>query len=191
MQGAPADVFASADTPNMQSVMSSGDVDSAQTFAKNQLVVIIPANNPGKINSLHDLANRGVAISVANSSVPVGGYTLEVLNKMGQSTEFGPQYESGVKANFVTQETSVSGVVQEVQLGEVDAGYVYRSDVTSAIASKVKIIDIPDTYNVVADYPIAIVKASTHHSEAETFIQYVLSPEGQTILANYHFMPVT
>ena len=157
--GAPADVFASADTNNMEKVSSL--VNTPQTFARNKVVVIVPANNPGNIKTLHDLANKGVKIAVAGPSVPVGNYTLEVLNKMGQSSEYGPAYESAVKANFVTQETSVSGVVQKVELGEVDAGYVYVSDAFSA-GSKVMSIDIPDQYNVLADYPIATVKDSTH-----------------------------
>ena len=128
-------------------------------------------------------------IAVANSSVPVGNYTLQVLNKMGQSSEYGPAYESDVKANFVTQETSVSGVIQKVELGEVDAGYVYVSDAFSA-GSKVMSIDIPDQDNILADYPIATVKDSKNPSTAESFVQYVLSPNGQAILTQYHFIPV-
>ena len=184
--GAPADVFASADTNNMQKVNTL--VNTPQTFARNNVVVIIPANNPGNIKTLHDLANKGVKIAVAGPSVPVGNYTLEVLSKMGQSSEYGPAYESAVKANFVTQETSVSGVVQKVELGEVDAGYVYVSDAYSA-GSKVSSIDIPDQFNILADYPIATVKDSKNLSTAESYVQYVLSPDGQAILAKYHFIP--
>ena len=184
--GAPADVFASADTKNMGKVSSL--VNTPQTFAKNKVVIIIPANNPGNIKTLHDLANKGVKIAVAGPSVPVGNYTLEVLSKMGQSSEYGPAYESAVKANFVTQETSVSGVVQKVELGEVDAGYVYVSDAYSA-GSKVSSIDIPDQFNILADYPIATVKDSKNLSTAESYVQYVLSPDGQAILAKYHFIP--
>ncbi|HEY6286129.1 MAG TPA: molybdate ABC transporter substrate-binding protein [Ktedonobacteraceae bacterium] len=186
--GAPADVFASADTNNMQKVNTL--VNTPQTFARNNVVVIIPATNPGNIKTLHDLANKGVKIAVAGPSVPVGNYTLEVLSKMGQSSEYGPAYESAVKANFVTQETSVSGVVQKVELGEVDAGYVYVSDAYSA-GSKVSSINIPDQYNIVADYPIATVKDSTHPTQAEAFVQYVLSPDGQAILVQYHFLPAS
>lgn len=186
-QGAPSDVFASADANNMQKVISL--VNTPQTFVRNKVVVIVPANNPGNIKTLHDLANKGVKIAVANSSVPVGNYTLEVLSKMGQSSEYGSAYESAVKANFVTQETSVSGVIQKVQLGEVDAGYVYVSDAFSA-GSKVMSITIPDQYNILADYPIATVKDSKNASTAQAFVQYVLSPDGQAILAKYHFIPV-
>ncbi len=187
-QGAPADVFASADTNNMQKVNTL--VNTPQTFARNNVIVIIPAKNPGNIKTLHDLANKGVKIAVAGPSVPVGNYTLEVLSKMGQSSEYGPAYESAVKANFVTQETSVSGVVQKVELGEVDAGYVYVSDAYSA-GSKVSSISIPDQYNIVADYPIATVKDSTHPTQAEAFVQYVLSADGQAILVQYHFLPAS
>jgi len=186
-QGAPADVFASADTKNMGKV--SSQVNTPQTFARNKVVVIAPAKNPAHIKTLHDLANPGVKIAVANSSVPVGNYTLEVLSKMGQSSEYGPSYESAVKANFVTQETSVSGVIQKVQLGEVDAGYVYVSDAFTA-GSKVISIDIPDQYNVLADYPIATVKDSKNPSTAQSYVQYVLSPDGQAVLTKYHFIPV-
>ena len=186
--GAPADVFASADTNNMQKVNTL--VNTPQTFARNNVVVIIPAKNPGNIKTLHDLANKGVKIAVAGPSVPVGNYTLEVLSKMGQSSEYGPAYESAVKANFVTQETSVSGVVQKVELGEVDAGYVYVSDAFTA-GSKVSSMTIPDQYNIVADYPIATVKDSTHPTQAEAFVQYVLSPDGQAILEQYHFLPAS
>ena len=186
-QGAPADVFASADTKNMAKVSSL--VNTPQTFVRNKVVVIVPANNPGNIKTLHDLAIKGIKIAVAGPSVPVGNYTLEVLNKMGQSSEYGPAYESAVKANFVTQETSVSGVIQKVQLGEVDAGYVYVSDAFSA-GSKARSIDIPDQFNILADYPIATVKASTNASIAESFVQYVLSADGQAILTKYHFIPV-
>ena len=186
--GAPADVFASADTNNMQKVNTL--VNTPQTFARNNVVVIIPAKNPGNIKTLHDLANKGVKIAVAGPSVPVGNYTLEVLSKMGQSSEYGPAYESAVKANFVTQETSVSGVVQKVELGEVDAGYVYVSDAFTA-GSKVSSMTIPDQYNIVADYPIATVKDSTHLTQAEAFVQYVLSPDGQAILVQYHFLPAS
>jgi molybdate transport system substrate-binding protein len=190
ISGAPADVFASADTLNMQKVETPGLVNSPQTFARNHVIVIVPASNPGNINTLQDLAKKGVKIVVAGPSVPVGNYTLQVLAKMGQSSAYGPAYESAVKANFVSEETSVTGVVQKVELGEADAGFVYVSDAFSA-GSKVMSMAIPDEFNVLADYPIATVKASSNQATAESFVQYVLSADGQAILANYHFLPVS
>ncbi len=185
-QGAPVDVFASADPKNMSD--AGKELNDPQTFATNELTVILPAKNPGNISTLKDLANKGVSIAVADPSVPIGGYTLDVLNKMGKSSEYGPAYVSGVKSNFVTQETSVSGIVQKVQLGEVDAGYVYVSDGVAA-GSQVKTIAIPKEFNIVADYPIATATSSSNPTTTESFVKYVLSPAGQKTLAKYGFLP--
>jgi molybdate transport system substrate-binding protein len=184
--GAPMDVFASADPKNMDDV--SSEVNTPQNFATNTLTVILPAKNPGNIHTLKDLANQDVTIAVGDPSVPIGGYTLDVLSKMGKSSEYGPSYESAVKGNFVTQETSVSGIVQKVILGEVDAGYVYVSDGV-AQGAEVKSIEIPKQFNIVADYPIATGKHTPNPTLAESFVSYVLSPTGQKTLGKYGFSP--
>ncbi len=189
--GASADVFASADQTNMQKASSAGLVGNAQTFAKNKLVVILPANNPGKINSLKDLADKGIKIDIEGPTVPAGKYSLQVLDKMGQSADYGKSYESAVKANFVSQEDNVKAVVTKVQLGEADAGFVYLTDVTSKVSSKVKELTIPDNFNVVAQYPIAVTKKAPDASDAQAFVQYVLSADGQAVLQKYHFLPVS
>lgn len=188
--GAPADIFASADMTNMQKANAAGLVDASEVFVKNRLAVIIPANNPGNISSLHDLARKGIKIDIGASSVPAGKYSLQVLDNMAKAPSYGPGYESAVKANFVSQETNVKAVVEKVQLGEVDAGFVYRTDVTSAVSSKVKIIDIPDNFNVIAQYPIAVTKNSAHADEAQAFVQYILSADGQGVLEQFHFIAV-
>jgi molybdate transport system substrate-binding protein len=185
-QGSPFNVFASADTQTMDKVTK--EVNTPVTFAHNQVAVIIPASNPGHITTLKDLANPGIKIAVADPSVPAGNYTLEVLNKMGASPEYGPSYETAVKGNFVTQETSVSGVSTKVQTGEVDAGYVYVTDGLVA-GSKVKIINIPEQFNVKAAYPIATAKTGSNPSTAQAFVDYVLSDQGQATLAKYGFLP--
>jgi molybdate transport system substrate-binding protein len=95
-----------------------------------------------------------------------------------------------VKADIVSQEDTTKGVVSKVQLGEADAGIVYRTDVTAAVAPKVKVITIPDQYNVIAQYPIAVLKGSTQAQDAQAFITYLLSSEGQSTLAKYNFMPI-
>jgi len=188
--GAPADIFASADMTNMQKASAAGLVSAAEVFVKNRLAVIIPANNPGNIGSLHDLARKGIKIDIGTSSVPAGKYSLQVLDNMARAPSYGPGYESAVKANFVSQETNVKAVVEKVQLGEVDAGFVYRTDVTSAVSNKVKIIDIPDNFNVIAQYPIAVTKNSGHADEARGFVQYILSADGQGVLEQFHFIAV-
>lgn len=188
--GASTDVFASADQTNMQKASSAGLVGNAQTFVKNKLVVILPTNNPGKINSLKDLANKGIKIDIEGPTVPAGKYSLQVLDKMGQSADYGKSYESAVKANFVSQEDNVKAVVTKVQLGEADAGFVYLTDVTSKVSSKVRELTIPDNFNVVVQYPIAVTKKAPDASDAQAFVQYVLSADGQAVLQKYHFLPV-
>jgi len=186
--GAPADVFASADQTNMQKAVDAGLVGNSQVFVKNRLTVIIPAANPGNINTLKDLSRKGVKIDIGAPAVPAGKYSLQVLARMAQSSNYGPAYENAVKANFVSQETDVKAVVNKVQLGEVDAGFVYVTDVTAAVSNKIKMIDIPDNFNVIAQYPIAVTKSSAHSNDARAFVQYILSPEGQAVLQQYHFI---
>jgi molybdate transport system substrate-binding protein len=188
--GAAADVFASADLANMTKASDAGLVGSSQVFVKNRLTVIIPASNPGHINSLHDLANKGVKIDIAAPTVPAGKYSLQALGKMALSPQYGPAYVSAVKKNFVSLETDVKSVVNKVQLGEVDAGFVYVTDVTAAVSDKVKMIVIPDEFNVIAQYPIAVTKGSTHASDAQAFVQYILSKDGQDVLQQYHFIVI-
>jgi len=188
--GAPADVFASADVANMQKASQGNLVNDSQIFAKNKLTVIVPASNPGNITTLKDLARKGVKLDIAAPAVPVGKYALQVLDKMGQSSDYGTTYEGAVKANVVSQEENVTAVVQKVQLGEVDAGIVYSTDAVAA-ADKVKFIDIPDNFNVIAEYPIAVTKNAAHATEAQSFVQYVLSADGQAILTKYRFIGVT
>ena len=186
--GAPADIFASADSANMTKASDAGLVSASQIFVKNRLVVILPTSNPGNIASLKDLAKKGIKIDLEATAVPAGKYSRQALDNLSKSPVYGASYAGAVLANVVSLEDNVKAVVQKVQLGEADAGFVYRTDVTAAVASKLKVIDIPDPYNVIARYPIAIVKTSTHASDAQAFINFILSPAGQAILSKYRFI---
>ena len=108
---------------------------------------------------------------------------------MALSPAYGPAYVSAVKANFVSLETDVKSVVTKVQLGEVDAGFVYVTDAAAA-GDKVKTIAIPDEFNVIAQYPIAVTKSSTHASDAQAFMQYILAKDGQDVLQHYGFIVI-
>jgi molybdate transport system substrate-binding protein len=189
--GAPADVFASADQTNMQKASNAGLVNTPQVFVKNRLVVIIPTSNPGNINSLKDLAKKGIKIDLGATAVPAGKYSRQALANLSQSPDYGSGFAKDVLANVVSEEQNVKAVVQKVQLGEADAGFVYLTDVTPSVANKVKTIDIPDPYNVIAQYPIAVVKSSPHPSDAQSFIDFVLSPNGQAILKKYNFIIIS
>jgi molybdate transport system substrate-binding protein len=188
--GAPADIFASADTTNMQKASQAGLVGTSQIFTRNRLVVILPVSNPGHISSLKDLSRPGVRIVVAAATVPVGKYARQALAKMALSPDYGPTYAASVLKNVVSEEENDAAIVQKVQVGEADAGIVYVSDINPATASQFTSIAIPDNFNVIAEYPIAVTKSSAHQSEAQAFVQYVLSPAGQAVLKQYNFIPV-
>jgi molybdate transport system substrate-binding protein len=187
--GAASDIFASADQANMKKASDANLVDASQIFTKNKLVVIVPASNPAQLHALKDLGNPGVKIDVAAATVPVGKYALQVLDNLGKSPDYGTDYVNRVKANFVSYEENVKAIVQKVQLGTVDAGFVYLTDRTSAVEGKVTQISIPDEFNVIAEYPIAVTKSSKQRNEALAFVQYILSPSGQDVLKKYHFLP--
>ena len=187
VEGARADVFASANYPQMEAAQE-GDVieGEPQLFARNRLAIIVPGDNPADINEPADLAQSGIKLVVAAEAVPVGGYTLEVLDKMSADPEFGEEFRSNVEANFVSLEDNVRQVVSKVALGEADAGVVYVTDVTADVASQVELIEIPEEFNVVAEYPIAMVQGGDAEL-AKAFIDYVLSEAGQAILQEYGF----
>jgi molybdate transport system substrate-binding protein len=191
-QGAPADVFASANLKQMQVVMEDGRIDpgSQPAFVSNRLVVIYPSDNPAGLAGLKDLAKSGLHLVLAAGEVPVGQYSLDFLDKSTQDPAYGQAYKAAVLANVVSYEDNVKAVLNKVVLGEADAGIVYSSDISGDSRSKVGQIEIPDELNVIAEYPIAPVKDSPNPDAAKAFIDYVLSPQGQSILAKYGFIPV-
>lgn len=192
-QGAPADVFASANGTQMNVVITAGQVvsGSQRTFVHNRLVVITPKANPAGVTKLQDLAKPGLKVVLADKSVPVGGYALDFLAKASKSADFTPAFSQTVLANVVSYETDVKAVLSKVALGEADAGIVYTTDITSDAAGKVGRLDIPDALNTIAAYPIAAIKGSPNADLAKKFVDYVLAPEGQAVLAQFGFIPVT
>jgi molybdate transport system substrate-binding protein len=188
-QGARADVFASADEPNMYGAERDGTITSEpRIFARNLLVVVVPANNPAGIKTLQDLAKPKIKLVLTNKDVPVGNYSRQALAKMNQDPRFGSDFADRVLANLVSEETNVKQVASKVQLGEADAGIIYSTDVTPAIRSAMQVIGIPPEFNVIANYPIAVVKGARNEAGARAFIEYVLSPAGQSILARHGFL---
>jgi molybdate transport system substrate-binding protein len=191
-QGARADVFASANTTEMEHARKAGLIaDDAQVFANNRLVVILPADNPGKIETLHDLAKPGVKLVFAEKNVPVGGYTLAMLDKMSADPAYGADLRANVLKNVVSQENNVKAVVTKVSLGEADAGVSYISDVTPDLAPKIKTFAVPDAFNQIAKYPIAALRDAAQPDLARQFIAFVLAEDGgQAILAKWNFVSV-
>jgi len=188
-QGAPADVFASANTTQMNNVVTPCNIDGSavKTFAHNRLVVIYPTANPANIQSLQDLGKSGVKVVLAANTVPVGQYVLQFLGLAAADPSFGASYKTNVLKNVVSYETDVKSVLSKVALGEADAGIVYTTDAATE-TGKVGTIAIPDNLNVIALYPIAAVKASKQATTAQEFVDYVLSSDGQATLAKYGFI---
>jgi molybdate transport system substrate-binding protein len=172
--GAPADVFASADSKNMAK-LADGTVDPPQNFASNRLEIIVQAGNPKGITGLADLAKSGVAYVTAAPEVPIGKYAQQALDA------------AGVKVSPRSLEANVKGIVSKVTLGEADAGIVYVTDVLAA-GSKATGVAIPDASNVIAHYPIAVPATSEHRAAGAAFAAFVLSSAGQQILAKYGFV---
>jgi molybdate transport system substrate-binding protein len=189
-QGAPADVFASADQQWMGYVAGRGQADGEPVvFARNRLVAIVPLTNPARLGRLEDLAHRGAKVVLAAEAVPAGRYSREALERLATAPGFPPDYGRRVLANVVSQEENVKSVVAKVQLGEADAGLVYRSDVTPSVARYVRVFEIPDGYNPIASYPIVVLKAAANPEAARQFVALVRSAPGQAILRRHGLLP--
>src|SRR5712671_1109150 len=175
LQGGPGDVFASADVAHMTTVDSAALLSGpSRIFAHNKLAIAVASGNPKGIHALTDLSRAGVVVVLADPSVPAGKYGQQALSK------------AHVTVKPASLELQVTGVLNKVALGEADAGIVYVSDIVTS--GKVDGVAIPDDQNIIADYPIAILKSTQNQAVANAFINLVLSGDGQGILKASGFM---
>ncbi len=190
MEGAAVDVFASANHTEMDKVVEDNLIkqDAPQDFLTNKLLVILPANNPANVQTLHDLVNSGLKVILAADIVPAGKYARQILDKLAADASYGEDFKTQVLANVVSNENDVKQVVAKVQLGEADAGIVYVSDAVAA--PELKTIEIPSDFNVVAKYPIAVLNDAPQADLAASFVAFVLSSDGQATLKKWGFTPV-
>jgi molybdate transport system substrate-binding protein len=181
--GAPADVFASADQKHMQALVVQGLAARSRVFARNEPVIVVPKGNPARIASLYDLP-RAKRIVVGVPQVPIGAYTLRILD--AASKRYGADFGKQVEAGIVSRELNVRQVLAKVGLGEADAAVVYRTD--AAITKQpVEVIRIPPDLNVVAEYPVAVLVRARRPSLAREFVELVLSPRGREVLSRFGF----
>ena len=178
-QGAPADVFASANMKLPTQLNQSGLCSKPVVFTRNTLVVVVPKSNPAHIHNVYDLTKSGVKIDIAASGVPVGTYTLQILKNMNLT--------AAVLKNVVSQETDVREVLSKVALGEADAGFVYATD-AKTVPGKVKVIKVPAWAQPKVQYGICVVSKSSQKSAAQAFIKLVLSKKGQKKLHQFGFL---
>jgi len=177
LDGAPVDVFASANPANMDRVVEAGEVAGPPgVFAHNRLEIAVPTGNPAGVRGLEDFADGALRLGLCAASVPCGDFARRALQK------------AGVTASLDTNEPDVRALLTKVELGELDAGIVYATDVAAAHGS-VEGVAIPDVRNVVATYPIAVLSAAPHPAAARAFVDFVLSAAGRVILARYGFGP--
>jgi molybdate transport system substrate-binding protein len=179
-QGAPADVFASANSTIPAQLFARGLVQKPIVFTRNRLVLVVPESNPAGIHTVYDLRKSGVKLVIAAPAVPVGSYTLQVLKQMGLTSVLG---------NVVSRESDVRTVLSKVALREADAGFVYSTDART-VPGKVKVIKIPAWAQPKVTYALALVSASTRKASAQRFIREVLSKAGQKRMVAAGFLPL-
>ena len=179
--GAPADVFASANTSIPAALYAQGLVEKPVNFTRNTLVIVVPKANPANVNSIYDLTKPGVKLDIANSAVPVGSYTLQILSQMNLTKP--------VLANVVSQETDVREVLAKVALGQADAGFVYATD-AATVSGQVTVIKMPVWAEPKVTYAMAIVTKSPNQTAAQAYVQEILSKAGQAKLRAAGFLPL-
>jgi molybdate transport system substrate-binding protein len=187
-QGAPADVFLSADTTNPQKLVDAGLAGGEPVaFAGNKLTIIVPADNPAGVASPADLAKGGLQIIAAGDEVPITEYALQLVENLAAEAGAPADFAAAYAANIASKEESVSGVVSKIELGEGDAGIVYVTD--AAAAEGVESIDIPDAVNVAATYAGVVVGTSPNKEAAAAFLRWLAGQDGQAVLAEFGFLP--
>ena len=170
VSGAPVDVFAAASPATMTTVIDAGDASAAEVFVRNRLQIAVPADNPGKVTGLADFTRPALKIALCAPKVPCGTAAAKAFDA------------AGLTPSVDTEEQDVKAALSKVTLGEVDAALVYRTDVLAG-GSKVKGIAFPEADKAKNDYPIAVTTDAPNASGAAAFVAYVLSPEGQAVLA--------
>ncbi len=187
-QGAPVDVFLSADMSNAQKLVDKGLASgSVITFAGNLLTIIVPASNPAGIRTPADLARSGVKVIAAGDAVPISKYAGQLVAKLAAQPGYPPNFATAYAANVASKEDNVAAVVAKVELGEGDAGIVYVTDAKTS--TKVVTITVPTGANVPATYGGTVVKASPNQAAAMKFLAWLAGPDGQAILASFGFVP--
>jgi molybdate transport system substrate-binding protein len=175
-QGAPADVVATADTETMRGLVDAGLVDDPTTFARNRLEILVAPGNPKRVAGLADLGRSDLKVVLADDGVPAGKYAAQALQAAGATVK------------PVSKEADVKAAVAKVTLGEADATIVYATDVLAA-GTKGQGVEIPSPANVVAEYPVAVMKATKNPAGAAAFVGAVLSTPGQDALRQRGFSP--
>jgi molybdate transport system substrate-binding protein len=187
-QGAPADVFLSADSTNPQKLVDKGLADAPPVpFAANELTIVVPAANPAAISSPADLAKPGIKVIGAGDTVPITKYATQLVQNLATQPGYPADFVARYDANVASKEDNVKALLAKIELGEGDAGIVYVTDAEAS--GKVRTVDVPDAANVAAAYDGVVLRPSGNAAAAKDFLDWVAGPDGQSILHGLGFLP--
>jgi molybdenum ABC transporter molybdate-binding protein len=184
-QGAPADLFLSADLDHIKKLQGEGLVGEYYPVSMGHEVIVVPKDNPARVQSLQDLGTKQLKLVIGVEDVPIGKYTRQVFAKAAAG--YGAGFPQAAFKNVVSLESNVKQILEQVALGEADAGIVYRTDVTPGYASKVDVVEIPAEYEVESTNYIAVVVKSQNARLATALVQLAIGPEGQAVFARYGY----
>jgi len=188
IEGAPTDVFLSADSANPQRIVTAGlSAGDPVTFARNLLTVIVPSANPGGIRTPADLAGPGIQVIAAGDDVPITTYANQLVTNLARQPGYPANYAATYTANIASKEDNVAQVRSKIELGEGDGAIVYLTD--AKVSTKVTDIAVPDDANVPATYAGLVVKSAKQPEDARAFLTWFAGPDGQAILASFGFLP--
>lgn len=186
LEGAPADLFASADPANAERIVDAGLADGdARPFAQNALTIVVPADGDGGVETWQDLAVDGVRIVAAGEDVPISRYATELVANLAADPAAPPGFAQMYEANVVSREDNVRAVLAKVEAGEGDAAIVYRTDALGSDA--VRELGIPATANVATTYAFVVLKDAA--PEARDFAEWLIGSAAQAILAQHGLLP--
>ena len=188
--GAPADLYAAANPEIIKPLINKNLVGPVHYFAGNNLTLLL-SKKQSPINKLSGLTADGMQIAIGSHYVPIGKYTRVLLAGMSSDPQFGEALINRIRENVRTEESSVKAIVTKVLLDEVDAGIVYRTDLTTDVRSKTSHLELPGRHNPFVRYPAAVVRNSRQQNAAQVFLELLLAPSGQEVLQRYGFLPVT
>ena len=187
-QGAPADVFVSADGANPQQLVAAGRVEGAPVVvARNTLAIVVPARNPAGIEAWQDLGDAGVRVIAAGEGVPITRYADQLIDNLAGLPDAPAGFAAAYAANVVSREDNVRAIVAKLELGEGDAGIVYATDARASM--EVVAVAFPAAANVSPSYTAVVIRASARLTAAEAFVAWLRGRDGQALLAGFGFLP--
>ncbi len=184
-QGAPADLFISADLAVMQRLQTAGLVEKPRPLLRNRLVLAARAALSPALTQLEDLGRPNLLLAIGNPQVPIGRYTRQLFSDLAEDSGYGAELVTRINRNIVSEENRVKAIVAKLLLGEADAGIVYQSDLAASSAARLTAIPLPEKHSILVVYPVARVQGA--QTGTERFADYLFSSAAQSVFAQHGF----